>query len=298
MKPRYKARPEISRFSTWQAQVLLLLAFILFCLLAVSFYRSNMTFKTTEYTVKSPRIPNAFNGFKIAQISDLHGSQFGKDGEKLVRAVEEAKPNIVVITGDVISREERKPMDVLLSLKPIAAAVPTYYIRGNHEMYRDEVVADQGAFYAALQAAGITILENRTVPLFYQGARIDLVGLKEPLSSYGTGTVPDLSGLLSAPSERYTVLLAHNPLWFSAYRSWGADLVISGHVHGGVLRLPFFGGLLSPERRFFPRYDKGLYEEDRTTLVVSAGMGNSGLPVRLFNDMELVVITLESQSIR
>lgn len=280
-------------WQTLRRIVLFLCALWLF----ISFYRSNMIFKTTSYTIESPFLSNAFNGYKIAQISDLHGHVFGEAGEDLLEALDLASPNLVVVTGDAISRKEEHPEETVALLSAVAEKYPTYYIRGNHELYRDEVEPAQPQFYTALQDAGIVVLDNEVVPILYRQARLNLVGLKETLSAYDTNTPPDLSTLLGEVPEGYTILLAHNPLWFDSYVNWGADLVLSGHVHGGMVRLPLVGGVFSPDVSFFPKYDRGLYTSNQTQMVVSTGMGGSGFPFRLFNDQELVLITLSSQSI-
>lgn len=281
----------------WHRVILLVLSALVILGLLFSFYRSNMTFKTTEYTVASPYLPNAFNNYRIAQISDLHNNVFGKNGSKLQEAIEEANPNIVVLTGDIISRRTQNTDAVIEELKPIAEKYPTYYIRGNHELYRDQNMENAEAFYKALDAIGVVRLENRTVTLLHREATIHLAGLTEPLGCYEYSSPPKMEELLGKKSDGYTVLLAHNPLPFQTYVDWGADLILSGHVHGGVIRLPFIGGVLSPERSFFPAYSKGVYQSGKQSMVVSVGMGGTKFPFRLFNDQELVIITLTSQSI-
>ncbi len=296
-RKRKKKRMLSDWMGKWHRVTVLLLSALLFFSLLWSFYRSNMTFKTTEYTVESPYLPNAFNNYRIAQISDLHDNVFGQKGSKLQEAIDEAKPNIVVLTGDIISRRTKKVDDVVEALKPIAEKYPTYYIRGNHELYRDENMEGAETFYKALDAIGVIRLENRTVTLLHREATIRLVGLMEPLGCYEYSSPPNMEELLGKKGDDYTILLAHNPLPFETYADWGADLILSGHVHGGVIRLPIVGGVLSPERKLFPAYSKGIYQRGKQSMVVSTGMGGSKFPFRLFNDQELVVITLTSQSI-
>ena len=281
----------------WHRVIVLVLGALLLFSVLFSIYRSNMTFKTTEYTVESPFLPNAFNNYRIAQISDLHDNVFGQDGSKLLEAIDDAEPNIVVLTGDIVSRRTQNTDAVIDELKPIAEKYPTYYIRGNHELYRDQSMENAEEFYKDLDAIGIIRLENRTVTLMHREATIRLVGLMEPLGCYEYSSPPKMDELLGEKGDGYTILLAHNPLPFQTYVDWGADLILSGHVHGGVIRLPFIGGLLSPERSFFPAYSKGVYQSGKQSMVVSTGMGGPRFPFRLFNDQELVVVTLTSQSI-
>ncbi len=292
-----KKRKSRKRSYAWPRLLLFIASLVALCGFLFSFYRSNMTFHTTEYTISSPYLPNAFNRYRIAQISDLHNNVFGNKGEALQKAVDAAAPNIVVITGDTISRRSNDTHAVVEALKPIAAKYPTYFIRGNHELYRDAHRDDAADFYKALDAAGVIRLENRSVSLMHREATIQLAGLMEPLSCYENRTAPDVEQWLGKKKNEYTILLAHNPLPFAAYAKWGAELTLAGHVHGGVVRLPFIGGLFSPERRLFPAYSKGIYRQGKSAMVVSAGMGGSMFPFRLFNPQELVVITLQSQSI-
>lgn len=281
----------------WHRVIVLVLGALLLFSVLFSIYRSNMTFKTTEYTVESPFLPNAFNNYRIAQISDLHDNVFGQNGSKLLEAIDEAEPNIVVLTGDITSRRTQNTDAVIDELKPIAEKYPTYYIRGNHELYRDQSMENAEAFYKDLDAIGVIRLENRTVTLMHREATIRLVGLMEPLGCYEYSSPPKMDEFLGEKGDGYTILLAHNPLSFQTYVDWGADLILSGHVHGGVIRLPLIGGLLSPERSFFPAYSKGVYQSGKQSMVVSTGMGGPRFPFRLFNDQELVVVTLTSQSI-
>lgn len=296
-RKRKKKRPLSDLMGKWHRVIVLVLGALLLFSVLFSIYRSNMTFKTTEYTVESPFLPNAFNNYRIAQISDLHDNVFGQNGSKLLEAIDEAEPNIVVLTGDITSRRTQNTDAVIDELKPIAEKYPTYYIRGNHELYRDQSMENAEAFYKDLDAIGVIRLENRTVTLMHREATIHLVGLMEPLGCYEYSSPPKMDELLGEKGDGYTVLLAHNPLPFQTYVDWGADLILSGHVHGGVIRLPFIGGLLSPERSFFPAYSKGVYQSGKQSMVVSTGMGGPRFPFRLFNDQELVVVTLTSQSI-
>lgn len=275
---------------------------IFFALIVLfSFYRSNLTFKTTAYTVKSPRLPNAFNGFTIAQVSDLDGHIYGDHGEKLKKAIDKAKPDIVVLTGSLQSFKDKDPKALAESLKEIARAYPTYFIRGNTELYRDKKVDNQKDFYQALKDEGVIFAENNTVPILRQGASINLSGLVPEPSYYEAdpkATDLPVDQFLKKPAGKdYQILLAHHPLYWDDYRKWGADLTLSGYVHGGGLRWLFIGGVFTPKGSFFPKYDRGLYTEKEKSMVVSAGLGRAGTLFRLFNPQELVVIKLESQNI-
>ncbi len=278
--------------------LLALLFFVLF--LIFSFVKSNFSFKVTKYKISSYEIPNAFNGFKIAQISDLHAGVFGENQEKIVKKLEEEKVNIVVFTGDLISRNSSNLEKFAKSLEEIIKTYPSYYIPGNHELMR-EGNKEYKDFLALLEKEGMIMLGNKTYPLYRRGAFIQISGLDEGLSFYEVKAdknhIP-VESLITAPDERvFSMLLAHNPLYFNSYVNWGADLVLAGHVHGGVIRLPLIGGILSPEVGLFPKYDKGLYTSGHQNMIVSVGMGDSFPGFRLFNQKELVIVELESQSI-
>lgn len=266
-----------------------------------SFYRSNLTFKTTTYTVKSPRIPNAFNQFTIAQVSDLDGHLYGERGIKLKEAIDQVKPDIVVLTGSLQSFKDKNAKALANSFEEIAKTYPTYYIRGNAELYRDAKVQNQKDFYQALKDAGVIFAENESVPILRQGASITLSGLVPDPSYYEadpkTTDLPVGQFLEKPAGKDYRILLAHHPLYWEDYKKWGADLTLSGYVHGGGLRWLFVGGVFTPKGSLFPKYDRGLYTDKEKSMIVSAGMGRAGTPFRLFNPQELVVIQLESQNI-
>lgn len=279
-------------------ELMAIIFFVLFLLF--SFVKSNFSFKVTKYKISSYEIPNAFNGFKIAQISDLHASVYGKDQEKIMKKLEEEKVDIVVFTGDLISRKSSNLEKFAQSLGELIKKYPSYYIPGNHELMR-KGDKEYENFLALLEKEGMIMLGNKTFPLYRRGASIQLSGLDEGLSFYkvkaSKNHIP-VESLVTAPDKDvFSILLAHNPLYFDSYIKWGADLILAGHVHGGAIRLPLIGGILSPEVGLFPKYDKGLYTSGRQNMIVSVGMGDSFPGFRLFNQKELVIVELESQSI-
>lgn len=279
-------------------QLLWIVLAVIAVVLSVSFYLSNYTFKTVTYAIKSPLLPHAFSGFRIVQISDLHSRFFDADGTSLVEAVEEAKPDIVVLTGDTFDWADEDIKPELAFLKRIAAIFPTYYIPGNHELDREirGGAEEKKRIEDGLHDAGVYDISNEQVEVERLGERIVLAGLCEDYSFYqeeAAETTLPVALYLGPKKPGYTVLLAHNPLYWKDYKAWGADLVLSGHVHGGGWRLPFIGGLFSPEVGLFPKYQKGVYRDALRDMVVSTGLGNSGTPFRLFNRPELVVVVLE-----
>lgn len=267
----------------------------------ISFYKSNFTFKTTKYKVSSPEIPNAFDGFKIAQISDLHASKFGTEQDKIIEVLKEENVDLIVFTGDLISRNTSKLEEFAQSLKKMIRMFPSYYIPGNHELSRNNDKKYK-EFLKDLKNEGMVLLGNRTIPIYKRGSNIYLSGLNEGLSFYKgkskNKSIPVESMVTAPERSKFSILLAHNPFYFDSYMNWGADLVLSGHVHGGAIRLPFIGGILSPEVGLFPKYDKGIYDRGLQKMIVSVGMGDSFPGFRLFNQKELVIVELESQSIK
>ncbi len=264
----------------------------------------NHLLQRTDYRIASPKIPPDFTGFKILQLSDLHSACFGHENARLIRKINEADPDMIVMTGDMISRSDFH-YDVFFRLaQTIGAQYPCYYVVGNHEL--DMERSELKAFLERLASMKIRVLKNEKAEITKDRQSICLYGLWLPLKHYReakkkTGrTVPftdrNMKRIMgSCDPSTFGILLAHNPFCFWVYARWGADLTLSGHVHGGMLRLPFLGGLLSPERKFLPEYSSGIYEVKNKRLLVSRGLGSGLFGARLLNRPEIVVITLEHQ---
>ena len=267
--------------------IVFLVAFILFLCVGLQVAWANKAIETNEYTIQSERIKKAFDGFRIAQISDLHNAENTELTEKL----RFAKPDIIVLTGDLMdSRKTKMDMAVAFAEECVALA-PTYYVGGNHE--------SRGGYEALktrLLSVGVAVLENEETFIQKDGARIRLIGVLDPAfreNEYISDT-QYMQETLSAFSwgAEYTILLSHRPELFDCYVEVGADLVFSGHAHGGQFRLPYIGGVFAPNQGFFPAYDGGRYERNDTTMLVSRGIGNSRFPFRINNRPEIVVATL------
>ena len=269
------------------AAILLLLA-----ALTVWVLWANRALVTTETESVSARLPEGFDGFRIAQVSDLHNAEFGAGNEKLLERLRRAEPDIIVITGDLVDSRRTDISAAAAFAEAACDIAPVYYVTGNHEARLDF----EEDIEPALSASGVRVLRNEAVYLERGGARIMLAGMDDPgFTSGGTAAERARSELERLPeTEIYTVLLAHRPELIETYADYGADLVLSGHAHGGQVRLPFAGGLFAPGQGLFPEYDAGLYEYGGTDLVVSRGLGNSLFPLRFNNRPELVVITLKS----
>ncbi len=247
----------------------------------------NLAISVSEYRIESEKLPEAFDGFRIAQVSDLHNDELGEGNVRLLAALKENSPDIIVLTGDLIDRN-RTNIDVAVDFAEKAAEIaPTYYVNGNHEA---AVLEDYQALKERLAAVGVVILENQSVTVERGGDYIRLVGLNDQNFGY----VPSNAELSELKDERadFSILLSHRPRDFAQYATCGYDLVLSGHLHGGQFRLPFLGGLYAPSYGFFPEYDGGLYEREESVMVVSRGVGNSSFPIRFNNPRELVIVEL------
>lgn len=260
----------------------------------------NHMLSVSRFRVESPKIPEPFNGYRILLLTDLHGRRFGKENERLLRRIEEEKPHAVAVTGDMIDRSVLDCGVFLRLAETLCKRYPVYYSLGNHELYLSP--KDLNGFLARLRSYGANVLDNRSAVLKKDGRRIFLYGLSCPLAYFKEtrgisghprfGTEQMGAALGACQRDEYSVLLAHNPLFFDTYAAWGADLTLSGHVHGGMVRLPFLGGLLSPERSFFPKYCAGLYKKESHRLLVGRGLGSGVFSLRVGNRPELVSVTL------
>lgn len=255
----------------------------------------NTALEVNEITVISDRIPQAFSGFRIAQVSDLHNAEFGEGNAELLQMLSECGPDIIVIIGDLVD-SSRTDIDVALAFAEEAVKIaPTYYVTGNHEA----AISRYDVLKSGLETAGLVVLEDEVVSLEHNGESILLIGLSDPDATIKGdlfGEAPVMVGTklrnLMDGNSGYTILLSHRPELFETYVSSGVDLVLSGHAHGGQFRLPFVGGLVAPNQGLFPKYDAGLYAGGDTNMVVSRGIGNSIIPIRFNNRPEIVVVEL------
>ena len=276
----------------------IILSVVLCAIIAVWTVWGNMALMVNTVSISSSRIPAAFSGFRIVQVSDLHNAEFGKNNADLLKMLSESGADIIVITGDLIDARRTDVEIALCFAQESARIAPTYYVTGNHEAASPQY----DTLKAGLEAAGVIVLENETVYLERGGETIALLGLADPdFTAKGDmfGEVPamvstKLRNLLDDESG-YTILLAHRPELFETYVRSGIDLVFAGHAHGGQFRLPFIGGLVAPNQGLFPKYDAGLYTDGGTSMVVSRGIGNSIIPFRFNNRPEIVLVELSAK---
>lgn len=272
-----------------------LLKFLLFCALcAVFFWWSNHSLQTERFTFASPRLPEGFDGCVIVQLSDLHGAQFGEGNQELIDQVRSHRPDYIFLTGDLQDRYRQTPRSYSVDLgRSLAEIAPTYFVTGNHEW----AFKDVRDLKRDLKAAGVTVLTNEYVTLSRNGDSILLAGIDDPNGFADQKTPEELAEEIRAMAPgAFWLLLAHRNNYFEKEYSYlRADLTISGHGHGGLVRLPFTDGLVSVERSLFPSYTAGFYEVNGERLFVSRGLGNSGRTFRMFNRPEVVVLTLKRQ---
>lgn len=252
---------------------------------------ANSSPAATQVTVASGALPKAFEGFKIAHVSDLHNAVFGRKNEKLLSLIRAAKPDIIAITGDLIDSRHTDIDSALAFVEAAAEIAPVYYVTGNHESR-----LDFDEIEPRLIAAGARVLRNEAEDIGRGGERIRLAGIDDP-SFIRTGRTAEERAAaeleqLGDGGGTFTVLLAHRPELVEVYAEYGAGLVLSGHAHGGQVRLPLLGGLYAPGQGLLPEYDSGLYSLGETQMVVSRGLGNSVAPLRVNNRPELVIVTL------
>lgn len=252
----------------------------------------NLSLQVTQYSISSNRLPESFSGFRIVQISDLHNAEFGESNRRLVKKIENLRPDIIVLTGDLIDSRRTNCQIAIDFASQAVQIAPTYFIPGNHESR----ISELSKLYDGLENAGVTLLLDDSVLLEKNQAHIRLVGIIDTDFRSVNPPKETRQAIADQLSEdpMYTVLLSHRPEQFQAFVTYDIDLALTGHTHGGQFRLPFLGGLYAPGYGFFPKYDGGLFTEKQTNMIVSRGLGNSLFPFRFNNRPEIVVITLES----
>ena len=279
--------------------ILILSALLLFAFL----YWQNSSLTVSQYDIPLSGLPKEFDGCRIVHLSDLHNKRFGKRQKRLLTCVLARKPDYIVLTGDLAdkrrTRDERffparELCEGLVQIAPVFAAM------GNHETEKNRVEK----MTAVLEACGVTVLADKTALLHKNGASLPVIGLADIAvsaerfgnrqGSFAHCTV--LKELYHGAGEGCAILLSHRPHLVPIYRAAGVPLVLSGHAHGGQIRLPFIGGLLAPEQGLFPKYTSGVHKLGAVTMVISRGLGNSLFPFRIFNRPEVVCLQLKAKS--
>lgn len=283
-------------------KVLLIIVIVAAVLVIREIYRELHTFQVTEYAVEVPEKKGLIKDQRVVFLSDMHNHVYGGDNEALLQEVRDAEPSLILVGGDMlVGKEGRSYENALDFVSKLVDVCPVYYANGNHEQrmkekpdeYREPSYRD---YRAMLQRSGVHFLENETAQISLGGMPVKITGLEIPRKCYTkfrkvplkTDEIEKLAG--AADPSVYQILLAHNPAYVKEYKEWGADLILSGHLHGGMVRLPVLGGVVAPNFMFFPKYSGDIYRDEEATVVVSKGLGTHTINVRLFNPAEVVVL--------
>ena len=268
----------------------LLALLALFALAAGFVYWQNFTLQVEPVELFFESLPPQFDGLRVAELSDLHGRSFGKNNVRLLRTLQKARPDMICICGDLFDEKTDLTMlePLLTGLTEIA---PVYYVTGNHEWQ----VKNLREILQKMRAWGVTVLENEGRVLSRGGAEMVVAGVHDPCGPYDMKSPAALvRELRSTQGDAFVLMLSHRNDELPMWSQLGVQLVLSGHCHGGVVRLPFLGGVFGTRRELFPEYDAGVYRQDGTTLFVSRGLGYTNVHFRLFNRPHIPIMILRS----
>lgn len=256
-------------------------------------------FEVTKYEIASPKLTGEH---RFVVLADLHGYRYGKGNSRLLEKIRQLEPQFILIAGDMIVSKEMDTYErASEALGQLAAIAPVYYAMGNHESrVNKEGMYAYPAFMEYQKKAmrqGTRFLQNESQVLHLGKDAVCISGLEIDLDYYEKGTmvpmdVSYIESLLGSPSEDFSILLAHNPAYSPQYAQWGADLTFCGHNHGGLIRLPGIGSLISPQLTLFPRYNDGCHEIKGKRVIISRGLGTHTFHIRIFNRAELVAVKL------
>ena len=257
----------------------------------------NFKLDVTEYTIERNNIPKNFDNFKIVHLSDLHNTEFGKDNEKLLKIIKEQKPDAIFVTGDSIDGFYTNIQIPIKLFNEILKICDIYFVVGNHESRVNITTTTE--FIDTLTDIGVIVLKDSNTYIEKDGEKIQVIGLKDASDyklEYNNNYTEKITETINNLDDKnaFSILLSHHPELFNEYKNTNIDLVFSGHAHGGQFRLPLIGGIVAPEQGLFPEFDAGLFNENSTTMVVSRGLGNSIVPVRVNNSPEIIVVTLKT----
>lgn len=272
------------------------LIIIIIILSVLYLYCENNNLQISNYSITNNNFPVEFNNYKIVQISDFHNTKSKRLAKDLVKEIKNQKPDIIVLTGDLIDAN-KEHMDISIDfIKEINNTAPIYFVTGNHEAS----INDYNELKNKLEENNVTILDNESQVIKKKSSEINIIGISDPTmkhSHYETdeNIIEFELDSIDYNKDNYTILLSHRPELFEIYVDNDINLVLTGHAHGGQIKIPFIGGLIAPNQGLFPKYTNGKIEQDDTTMIVSRGIGNSILPFRINNRPELVLITLSSE---
>lgn len=274
-----------------------------FFAIAAELIRSNTALGTKQYRVTNDKIPTTFDGYRIVLLSDLHGKSFGHNNARLIGKVIEQNPDLIVMAGDMLDKHQAEFASFFSLIDALVPVCPIVFGYGNHEIRLNKETLS--LIETEMRRRGVIICNDTRQIIERAGENILLYGLCVPLSfykginrAYDAASVCDADAIQNkfgtADTLQFNMLIAHCPTLFGSYAEWGADLVFSGHMHGGLVRLPFVGGVLSPEIAFFPKYDAGVFLNGRSTMILSRGLGNGRLKFRFCNQGSVDIIVLKN----
>lgn len=284
----------------------LILIGVILVLCIAEWIREIFTFKVTHYNITSEKLNGLSQVYKILFLTDLHNNSYGKDNDKLLNAVRLQNPDLILIGGDMlVGRPEISTNVAEDFVSKLTEICPVYYANGNHEqrmkIYPEKFGAKYQEYKTAIEKSGIQFLENEHIDLKFDDCLIQIHGLEIPREGYKKfgKTFVSLEQIEErigkADTSRYQILLAHNPIYTDMYLQWGADLILSGHLHGGIVRLPGLGGVITPQFRLFPKYSGELTVKDGRSIVVSKGLGTHTIKIRFLNPAEMIVLHLQGK---
>lgn len=281
------------------------LALLVLCM-CIEIWRELHSFRVVTYKITSKKLKGIKEARKIIFLSDLHNHVYGDKNRKLIQKIDEIDPDLILIGGDMLVGKKNSYYGPALEfVKAIAEKFPVYYASGNHEQRMREIPENYCYSYPEykkeLAACGVCFLENASMEFLFDECPVNITGLEIPVKCYRHFYKEELSDQeiterIGIPrKDAYQILLAHNPGYMKEYLRWGADLVLSGHLHGGIVRIPGIAGVISPAFDIFPKYSGDHYKEGDTDIVVSKGLGVHTICVRLFNPAEVVVLRLDEE---
>lgn len=271
-------------------------------------------FTITGYSISSAKLPENMDGTGFVVLADLHDKSFGRDNERLVQAIDKLSPDFILVAGDLVDKSKKAyPSNAYKLLEYLAGKYRIYYAYGNHEQTLEQYKASERScdreLYAAwieyrdrLKELGVEILDNTAAFYHKNNSKISIWGVTIGEEFFRKRRIPVMkreyltSQLGNTNNNYFRLLIAHNPDHFHEYSRWGADLTVSGHLHGGMMRLPGLGGIISPQVKFFPKYYSGSFEDNNKYMIVSRGLGTHSYMPRLFNVPEIVYIKLKTKA--
>ena len=283
---------------------LILIGVIVFICI-VEWIREIVTFKVTHYDIRSDKLKELEHERKVVFLSDLHNNCYGKNNEKLLATIKEQNPDLILIGGDMLVGKANVSSNVAVDfVSKLTEICPVYYANGNHEQ-RMKVYSEYGTTFQEykdiLESSGVTFIENECVDVNWEKCQVKIYGLEILVGYYKKFKkqilpVDVVREQIGEPkADCYNILLAHNPTYTDTYLKWGADLVLSGHFHGGVIRIPKLGGIITPQWHMFPKYSGEITYQDEKYVVVSKGLGTHTLKIRFLNPAEVIVLHLNGK---